>query len=143
MKQILTCTVVCSGDRQRAIRGRGGFTLVEIMIVVAIIGLLASLAVPTFITARKQSQGRRIINDARQIDSAVAQWAMEYGKKDGDTIDATGLSQLSTYAKGGVINTTDVLGNPYQIGPVGSNQVTISTSTKTALAGASIDWEPY
>jgi hypothetical protein len=98
---------------------------------------------PTFITARKQSQGRRILNDARQIDSAVAQWALENGKKDGDIIDATAISQLGSYTKSGTITTTDVLGFPYQIGPVGSNQVAISTTTKTALDGASIDWGPY
>ena len=45
---------------------KAAFTLVEIMIVVAIIGLLAALAVPGFVKARKQSQGRRIVNDARQ-----------------------------------------------------------------------------
>ena len=50
---------------------RGGFTLVEIMIVVAIIALLAAIAVPGFLRARKRSQASRIINDLRLIDSAV------------------------------------------------------------------------
>ena len=57
--------------------GKAAFTLVEIMIVVAIIGLLAALAVPGFVKARKQSQGRRIVNDARQMDAAIDQWAGE------------------------------------------------------------------
>ena len=70
--------------------GKGAFTLVEIMIVVAIIGLLAALAVPGFIKARKQSQGRRIVNDARQMDAAIDQWAQEKGKKDGDPVDMAG-----------------------------------------------------
>jgi type II secretory pathway pseudopilin PulG len=113
------------------------------MIVVAIIGLLAALAIPTFIIARKQSQGRRIINDARQIDAAVGQWALEYGKKDGDLIATSDLSQVATYTKSGTIPTTDVLGFPYQIGPVGPTQVMVSATTKTALDGASIDWGPY
>ena len=65
---------------------RAAFTLVEIMIVVAIIGLLAALAIPGFVKARKQSQGRRILNDARQIDAAIDQWALENGKKDGDAV---------------------------------------------------------
>jgi len=50
---------------------RGGFTLVEIMIVVAIIALLAAIAVPGFLRARKRSQATRILNDLRMIDSAV------------------------------------------------------------------------
>ena len=58
-------------------RERSAFTLVEIMIVVAIIGLLAALAIPGFVKARKQSQGRRIMNDCRQMDSAIDQWALE------------------------------------------------------------------
>ena len=60
------------------------FTLVEIMIVVAIIGLLTVLAIPSFIKARKQSQGRRIMNDIRQMDAAIDQWALDAGKKDGN-----------------------------------------------------------
>ena len=68
---------------------KSGFTLVEIMIVVAIIGLLAALAVPSFVKARKQSQGRRIINDARQWDAAIDQWALETGATNGQAITVT------------------------------------------------------
>ena len=50
---------------------QGGFTLVEIMIVVAIIALLAAIAVPGFLRARKRSQASRIINDLRLVDAAV------------------------------------------------------------------------
>ena len=62
---------------------RGGFTLVEIMIVVAIIALLAAIAVPGFLRARKRSQASRIINDLRLIDSAVDQYAIENNKLTG------------------------------------------------------------
>src|ERR1051325_4406430 len=110
---------------------RSAFTLVEIMIVVAIIGLLAALAIPGFVKARKQSQGRRIINDARQHDAAIDQWAIEKGKKDNDSIDTV---QAATYLKTGWQN-TDLLGNSYGFGAVGSNQVSISTSTKSSLDG--------
>src|SRR5690349_2153797 len=56
---------------------RAGFTLVEIMIVVAIIALLAAIAVPGFLRARKRSQASRILNDLRMIDAAVDQYAIE------------------------------------------------------------------
>src|SRR2546427_7161999 len=58
-----------------------GFTLVEIMIVVAIIALLAAIAVPGFLRARKRSQASRILNDLRMIDSAVDQYAIETNRE--------------------------------------------------------------
>ena len=68
---------------------RGGFTLVEIMIVVAIIALLAAIAVPGFLRARKRSQASKILNDLRLIDAAVDQYAIETTKKSGDPVDVT------------------------------------------------------
>jgi type IV pilus assembly protein PilA len=120
---------------------KAAFTLVEIMIVVAIIGLLAALAIPGFVKARKQSQGRRIINDARQMDAAIDQWALENGKTDGQSID-TSTSGAASYLKT-AWSANDLLSNAYGIGKVGSNQVTISTSTKSSLAGVGIDWGAY
>jgi prepilin-type N-terminal cleavage/methylation domain-containing protein len=75
---------------------RGGFTLVEIMIVVAIIALLAAIAVPGFLRARKRSQASKIINDLRMIDSAMDQYAIETTKKSGDPID---VSDWTNYVK--------------------------------------------
>ena len=126
--------------RNRSPSERQAFTLVEIMIIVALIGLLAALAVPTFIQSRKQSQGRRIVNDARIIDAAINAWAMETGRSDGDTVDLVAAAQ---YTKSGVISASDLLGNSWLIGNVGVNQIQISSTTKDALAGVGIDWGAY
>ena len=90
-----------------------GFTLVEIMIVVAIIALLAAIAVPGFLRARKRSQASKILNDLRLIDSAVDQYAIEKSKPSGtvlSTSDWTNYLKKDTnlYTTG-----TDLLGNGY------------------------------
>jgi prepilin-type N-terminal cleavage/methylation domain-containing protein len=63
-----------------------GFTLVEIMIVVAIIALLAAIAVPGFLRARKRAQAAKILNDLRHIDSAIDQYALENNKAKGSAV---------------------------------------------------------
>ena len=124
-------------------KNKAAFTLVEIMIVVAIIGLLAALAIPGFMKARKQSQGRRIINDVRQLDAAIDQWALEKGKTNGTVWTWTNeLGEIASYLKRPV-STNDILGNVYIMNPVGDNQVQISAGTKTALEGVGIDWGSY
>src|SRR3977135_1914222 len=65
---------------------RRAFTLVEIMIVVSIIALLASISVPGFLRARKRSQASRIINDLRLIDNAVDMYAIENNKAGGQPV---------------------------------------------------------
>jgi prepilin-type N-terminal cleavage/methylation domain-containing protein len=77
---------------------RAGFTLVEIMIVVAIIALLAAIAVPSAIRARQRSQATDSVETCRVLDSCIDQWAIENGKKGTDTVV---LADLASYVKDG------------------------------------------
>jgi prepilin-type N-terminal cleavage/methylation domain-containing protein len=76
---------------------KAGFTLVEIMIVVAIIGLLAAIAIPNFVKARASSQANACINNLRQLDGAAQQWALEKGKTTGSAISYP--TDLTPYIK--------------------------------------------
>ena len=111
-----------------------GFTLVEIMIVVAIIGLLAAIAIPNFVKARENAQLNSILNNLRIIEGAKDQWALENKKGTGDTV--TNVGTLSDYLKGGtiksVVNETyepEVIGSPAHTGVIG---VKLGTYTATA-----------
>ena len=76
---------------------RTGFTLLEIMIVVAIIGLLASMAIPNFMEARAKAQANLCISNLTQIDAAASEFALENGRKNGDAINYPG--DLTPYLK--------------------------------------------
>ena len=94
-------------------KSRGGFTLVEIMIVVAIIALLAAIAVPGFLRARKRSQASKVLNDLRMIDSAVDQYAIEKGRVTGSPVE---VADWTAYVKRDTnlyLTGTDLFGQPY------------------------------
>lgn len=91
------------------------FTLVEIMIVVAIIGLLAAIAIPNFVKARENAQLNSIMNNLRIIDGAKDQWALEQKKGTGDAVDSIGV--LSDYLKGGTVK--QIVGETYFPGKIG------------------------
>lgn len=65
----------------------GGFTLVEIMVVVAVIALLAAIVIPNLLKAGAKSQATTCINNLRQIDTAVQQFSIEARKHVGDAIN--------------------------------------------------------
>jgi len=94
-----------------------GFTLVETMIVVALIATIAAIAVPNFLRARKRAQATRILDDLRLIDGALDLYAMEASKAAGDPAVWT---DLQPYLKKNMLlynsNGLDLLGNAYNSG---------------------------
>jgi prepilin-type N-terminal cleavage/methylation domain-containing protein len=123
---------------------RGGFTLVEIMIVVAIIALLAAIAVPGFLRARKRSQASKIINDLRLIDSAVDQYAIETAKKTGDPV---AVSDWTNYIKKDTVlyaTGQDLFGDNYGPQTVDTH-VSVPANAKSTLSDVTDDtfWSPF
>jgi len=83
-------------------RRKGGFTLVEIMIVVAIIGILIAIAVPGFLRARETARARNCAENLQKIDGAVEQYALDYHLSNGDTTiadDWTAIVGQTSYIK--------------------------------------------
>jgi prepilin-type N-terminal cleavage/methylation domain-containing protein len=125
-------------------RPNQAFTLVEIMIVVAIIALLAAIAVPGFLRARKRSQASRVLNDLRLIDNACDMYAIENNKSTGATVNVV---DWTNYLKKGTnlyVTGKDILGNAY--GPQLVDDIpAVPTATKNALSDVTdvSFWSPY
>jgi len=127
-------------------RQKEGFTLVEIMIVVAILGLLASIAVPGFLRSRMRAQATTVLNEARQLDGAKDQYAIENGQTGAVTPT---FAELTPYLKAGSKLATnggnDTVGNAFIIGTV-DTRLQVAAATKTTLStatGGDAFWGPY
>src|SRR5579864_1646906 len=130
-------------NRSKA-KSHSGFTLVEIMIVVAIIALLAAIAVPGFLRARKRSQASRILNDLRMIDSACDQYAIETNRTSGATV---AITDWTNYLKKGSLlynSGNSLLGSAYGAQTVDTIPQVPSAdyATLSDVAGAGF-WSPY
>jgi prepilin-type N-terminal cleavage/methylation domain-containing protein len=113
-------------------QNNGAFTLVEIMIVVAIIGLLAAIAIPNFIRERSTAQRNACINNLRQIDGAIQQWALDNRKGAGDTVI---YDDISNYLKNAVICPSggNTFGDSYTIKDVSTKPECKKVSTTHLL----------
>ncbi|MDH7482041.1 MAG: prepilin-type N-terminal cleavage/methylation domain-containing protein [Armatimonadota bacterium] len=101
-------------------RGEKGFTLIEIMIVVLIIGILLAIAVPNFIKARETSRAKSCIANLKQIDAAKEQWAMDNKKTTGDEPAwPNDLVGPDKYIKGN--EPTCPSGGTYSCNPIGTD----------------------
>ena len=121
-----------------------GFTLVEIMIVVAIIALLAAIAVPGFLRARKRSQASKILNDLRMISGAIDQYAIENSKKSDDIVQ---VADWTKYIKKDTLlydTGQDLFGNDYGQQTVDSLPK-VPASAYATLSDVTDDafWSPY
>ena len=103
-------------NMQKKTSSKLGFTLVEIMIVVAIIGLLAAIAIPNFVKARNSAQTNACINNLVKINGAKEQWALENKK---GTNDPVRLSDLTAYFKDNHVPAS-VAGETYSVTTVGA-----------------------
>jgi len=125
-------------------RKHAGFTLVEIMIVVAIIALLAAIAVPGFLRARKRSQASKILNDLRMIDAAVDQYAIETNRT---TNFVVAVTDWTNYVKKDSIlyNTAkSLLGSSYGVQTVDTiPQVPASDLAALSDVAGTGFWSPY
>ena len=125
-------------------RPTGAFTLVELMMVIGIIVLLASIAVPAYERVRLRSQAARIMQDLRIIDSALDQYATDYNKSSGALV---AFVDLQPYIKTGsslYLSGADLFGVPY--GPFSVDFLPqVSPSTYNALSDVTTPgfWSPY
>jgi len=127
--------------------GSPAYTLIEIMIVVAIIALLAAVAVPNFLRARKRAQATRILDDLRLLDGALDLYATEYSKGPGDPV---GWVDLQPYLKKNILlynsQGYDLLGNLFNSGSFSVDGVPkINSTSFSALSdiAPSEFWSPF
>jgi prepilin-type N-terminal cleavage/methylation domain-containing protein len=106
---------------------RQGFTLVEIMIVVAVIGLILAIAVPAWVKTRSQARKNMCIEQISQIESAKQQWGVETGKKDGDVPTDADLFGSNLYMKARPMCPG---GGTYDLQPIGRNAICSQAPTE-------------
>lgn len=127
---------------------RGGFTLVEIMIVVAITAILATLGVPSYIRARKRSQAARILEEVTLLGRAIDQYAVEHNRAGSTELTPSDMPYLQRYIKTGSALyeslPNDLLGNPFTLSTIDAPPKISSVTFDALIEVAPSDfWSPY
>jgi type II secretory pathway pseudopilin PulG len=129
-------------------RSFAGFTLVEIMLVVATIALLATIAMPSIFRSRKRSQATRVLEDLRMIDSAMSLYAIEFKCAGTEIFGPADAPKLKKYIKDNTsLHSTlpnDFLGNEFTFGQLDSHpKVSQATYDRLADVAPPDFWSPY
>lgn len=130
---------------RKANTANDGFTIVEIMVAVAIIGLLATLAIPSYLRSRKRSEATQVLEDLRLIDSAVDQYSLEFHRVGGSDVEWADIRKYlkdasRLYVSGGA----DIFGHAFTI-PSVDDVPKVPAATFSALSDVApaAFWSPY
>jgi prepilin-type N-terminal cleavage/methylation domain-containing protein len=132
----------------RYARSQTGFTLVELMLVVGIIALMAALAIPSYLRARKRSQATHILDDLRAIDNAMDLFAVEFNKAGHEVLTPADVLFLKRYLKERIVlyesMPNDMFGNAFVIGDLQTPpQVAPATFAALSDVAPAEFWAPY
>jgi prepilin-type N-terminal cleavage/methylation domain-containing protein len=134
--------------RYQSGRLQRGFTLLEVMIVVAIIAMLAVVAVPSYLRARKRNQAVRVLDGARALEQAINLYTVENNLPGSQVIGPGDVSYFVPYLKTGSELATslpnDLLGNPYVMTTLdGVPKVSSTTFNALSDVAPAEFWKPY
>jgi prepilin-type N-terminal cleavage/methylation domain-containing protein len=120
-----------------------GFTLIEIMLVVGIIGLLAAICIPEFMKARRRSQATMAIQELKKVQDGIDRWAMENNKASSDPVVWTDIQDYvkentPLFNRGGL----DFVGHPFVFSTVGSG-VKVDEITRIYFSGVNVDFTEF
>ena len=130
----------------KTVRSNKGFTLVEIMIVVVIIGLLAAMAIPAFQKVRRDSIKKTMVNDARIVSNAAQQYFMDKGVTTVPTTVLVGTASsnyVKALSKGNTISASDLTSDPTFIMGVGNPLVGTANMTFDNEGHLTSSGDPY